>query len=136
VRNLDRSLGDGGMPLLGDLGVSFTKYGEGWAEAEWTPTELACNPMGAVHGGTYAVIHDATMNFSAMSALDKGDRAVTIAISYTTMRASAAGDARAVRGDVVRVTRSLAYVETVVTDAHGERISSATGQFILRRKEQ
>jgi hypothetical protein len=41
VRNLDRSLGDGGMPLLAQLGVSFERYGEGWAEAAWQPTELA-----------------------------------------------------------------------------------------------
>jgi hypothetical protein len=29
VRNMDRSLGDGGMPLLGQLGVEFERYGEG-----------------------------------------------------------------------------------------------------------
>jgi hypothetical protein len=40
VRNLDRSLGDGGMPLREPLGVWFERYGEGWAEATWTPTEL------------------------------------------------------------------------------------------------
>ena len=46
MRNLDKSLGDGGMPLLAQLGLSFERYGEGWAEATWTPTELACNPLG------------------------------------------------------------------------------------------
>jgi acyl-coenzyme A thioesterase PaaI-like protein len=62
---MDRSLGDGGMPLLGQLGVSFERYGDGWAEAAWTPTELAGNPFGVVHGGVYGVVHDAAMNFAA-----------------------------------------------------------------------
>ena len=36
---MDKALGDGGMPLLGQLGVDFRRYGEGWVEAAWTPTE-------------------------------------------------------------------------------------------------
>jgi Translation initiation factor 2 (IF-2; GTPase) len=44
------------MPLLGSLGVSFDSYGEGWAIAKWVPTELACNPLGGVHGGVVATV--------------------------------------------------------------------------------
>ncbi len=69
MRNMDKSLGDGGMPLLEQLGLSFERYGEGWAEATWTPTDLACNPLGPVHGGVYGVVHDAAMNFATNSAL-------------------------------------------------------------------
>ena len=86
---MDRSLGDGGMALLGQLGVSFTSYGEGWVEARWVPTEAACNPLGPVHGGVYAVVHDAAMNFATNSALEKGDRCATISITYSTMRGAA-----------------------------------------------
>ena len=59
-----------GDEFLGLLGVSFESYGDGWAEAAWAPTELACNPFGSVHGGVYGVIHDAAMNFAANSALE------------------------------------------------------------------
>ena len=41
---MDRSLGDGGMALLGRLGVSFERYGEGWVEATWVPTEDGVQP--------------------------------------------------------------------------------------------
>ena len=91
MRNLDTSLGDGGMPLLAQLGLSFERYGEGWAEATWTPTDLACNPIGPVHGGVYAVVHDAAMNFATNSALERGDRSATLDISYQTRRAASAG---------------------------------------------
>ena len=132
---MDRSLGDGGMPLLGQLGVTFERYGEGWAEASWTPTELAGNPFGIVHGGVYGVIHDAAMNFAVNSALERGDRASTLDVQYQTRRAAKAGDALRVRGEVTQLTRQIAYVESVVRDADDRVLSQATATFMLRRRE-
>lgn len=133
---MDKSLGDGGMPLLGRLGVHFERYGEGWVEAAWVPTADACNPAGPVHGGVYAVVHDAAMNFATNAALERGDRCATISITYSAMRAASAGDVLAVHGEVVRLTKQIAYLETTVTNADGEPVSKATGTFILRRRER
>ncbi len=135
-RNLDNALGDGGMPLLAQLGISFDGYGEGWATATWTPTELACNPLGAVHGGVYGVIHDAAMNFATNAALESGDRAATLDIKYETMRATEAGAELSVRGEVVRLARQIAYLESWVRDPAGELVSRGTGTFFVRRKER
>jgi uncharacterized protein (TIGR00369 family) len=132
---MDRSLGDGGMALLAQLGISFDEYGEGWATAKWTPTELACNPAGTVHGGVYGVVHDAAMNFATNAALESGDRAATLELKYSTMRAAQAGDVLSVRGEVVRLARQVAYLETAISDADGQPISKGTGTFFVRRKE-
>jgi uncharacterized protein (TIGR00369 family) len=132
---MDRSLGDGGMPLLARLGMSFERYGEGWVEATWVPTEDACNPAGPVHGGVYAVVHDAAMNFATNAALDRGDRAATISITYSTMRGANAGDRLAVRGEVIRLARQIAYLETTITNVDGDLVSKASGTFIIRRRE-
>jgi uncharacterized protein (TIGR00369 family) len=131
---MDKSLGDGGMPLLAGLGVNFDAYGEGWASATWRPTELACNPLGGVHGGVFGVIHDAAMNFATNSALESGDRAATLDVAYQTIRPAAAGDALAVRGEIVRVAKQVAYATSTVRNADGEIVSSATATFLLRRK--
>ena len=133
-RNLDDALGDGGMPLLAQLGLSFERYGVGWAEATWAPTELACNPLGTVHGGVYGVIHDAAMNFAASSALERGDRAATLDLSYQTIRPSSSGDRLAVRGDVLRLGTNVAYLESTVRDAEAAFISRATATFFVRRR--
>jgi uncharacterized protein (TIGR00369 family) len=136
MRNMDRSLGDGGMALLAQLGLSFERYGEGWAEATWEPTDLACNPHGIVHGGVYGVIHDAAMNFATNSALQKGDRAATLDVSYQTRRGVNAGAALTVRGEVVQVTKSVAYVESVVAEADGGAVvSKGMATFALRRAD-
>jgi uncharacterized protein (TIGR00369 family) len=131
---MHRSLGDGGMPLLGRLGLTFESYGDGWAEATWIPTELACNPLGGVHGGVFGVIHDAAMNFAVNSALESGDRAATLDVNYQTIRPAAAGDRLAVRGEVVRTAKQVAYASAVVTDGDGADISRATATFLLRRR--
>jgi uncharacterized protein (TIGR00369 family) len=135
MRSMDKALGDGGMPLLGQLGVDFQRYGEGWVEAAWVPTDSACNPVGAVHGGVYAVVHDAAMNFATNSALEKGESGATISITYSTMRGAEAGDALAVRGEVVCLARRIAYLQTTITNAAGEIVSTASGTFILRRRD-
>ena len=134
-RNLDEALGDGGMPLLAQLGLSFRHYGEGWAEASWTPTALACNPLGTVHGGVYGVVHDALMNFAASSALERGDRAATLDLSYQTMRAAEAGAPLAVRGEVVRLSKSVAYLESTVRGADAALVSRGTATFFVRRHD-
>ena len=130
-RNLDKALGDGGMPLLAQLGLSFDAYGEGWATAAWTPTELACNPLGQVHGGVYGVIHDAAMNFATNSALESGDRGATLDVAYQTIRPAEAGASLAVRGEVVRLAKQIAYVESTVRDDAGELVSRATATFFV-----
>ncbi len=132
-RNMDNSLGDGGMPLLGQLGISFDGYGEGWVTAAWAPTELACNPLGPVHGGVYGVVHDAAMNFAMNAALESGDRATTLDLKYETMRAAQAGEALSVRGEVVRLARQVAYLESWVRSADGQLVSRGTGTFFVRR---
>jgi len=134
-RNLDRSLGDGGMPLLAQLGLRFDAYGDGWSAAAWAPTELACNPAGVVQGGVYGVIHDAAMNFAVNSALERGDRASTLDVQYQTRRAAKAGDALRVRGEVTQISRQIAYVESVVAGADDRVVSQATATFALRRRE-
>ncbi len=132
---MDKALGDGGMALLGQLGVNFVRYGEGWVEAEWNPTDSACNPVGAVHGGVYAVVHDAAMNFATNSALQRGESGATVSITYSTMRGAKAGEALAVRGEVIRLARQIAYLTTTITNADGDVVSTASGTFILRRRD-
>jgi uncharacterized protein (TIGR00369 family) len=131
---MHRSLGDSGMPLLSQLGLAFDGYGDGWAEAAWAPTALACNPAGIVHGGVYGVIHDAAMNFAANSALESGDRSTTLDVQYQTLRPAQAGDALRVRGEVVRASRQVAYVQSAVRDGDDQLVSQATSTCLLRRK--
>ena len=136
TRDMTKWLGDGGMPLIGQLGASFDAFGEGWVTATWTPTELAGNTRGIVQAGVVSVLLDAAMNFALNAGLDGGDRSkATLEMKTETMRASQVGDVLHVRGEVVRLTRSFAWTEAWVRQGgpDGELAARSTGTFAVHR---
>ena len=136
MRNMDRWLGDGGMPIIEAVGAGFDAYGDGWVTARWSPTPLACNPGGVVQAGVHSVLLDAAMNFAINAGLDGRDRArATLELKAETMRPVKAGDALTVRGEVVRMARQVAYAEAAVRDADGALVSRSTGTFLLHRED-
>src|SRR6202046_2317405 len=96
-KDMDRWLGDGGMPIIGLVGGAFTAYGVagedlGWAGGTFTPTELACNPHGITQAGVHSLLLDAAMNFAINSALPGRDRTRgTLEMETETMRPAVRG---------------------------------------------
>jgi uncharacterized protein (TIGR00369 family) len=140
-RDMDRWLGDGGMPILGQVGGSLESYGVdgedlGWVEGSFDPTELACNPGGVVQAGVHSLLLDACINFAINAALPRGDRArATLELKTETMRAATRGTKYRLRGQVVRMARQVAYGEATVRSPDGELYTRATGTFLLHRAE-
>lgn len=134
-RDMDKWLGDGGMRLLAELGIEMTAYGGGWAEGRWVPSAFCCNPQGFVQTGTFTVAIDAAMNFAVLASMEKGETTATLEIKTSNLRAAREGDELLVRGEVDRMTRSIAFTSCRVTGAEGALVAEATGTFILRRKQ-
>ena len=141
IKDMDRWLGDGGMPVIAQVGASFTDYGVdgedlGWAEATWTPTPLACNPHGIVQAGIHSLVLDAAMNFAINSALSGKDRTRgTLEMKTETMRPAHREVLLTVRGEVARLARQVAYGEAAVRHRDGLLVSRATGTFLLHRPD-
>ena len=137
AKNMDRWLGDGGMALIGAVGATFDAYGVdgedlGWVEGGFTPTELACNPHGTVQAGVHALLLDASMNFAINAALSGRDRTqATIEMTTELLRPALLGERHRLRGDVVRLTRLIAYGEAIVMSGGGKDSSAAQrGRFL------
>jgi uncharacterized protein (TIGR00369 family) len=139
---MDRWLGDGGMALLGEVGASFLRYGVegedlGWAEGAFLPRDLAGNPHGSVQAGVHALLLDAAMNFAINAALRGRDRTeATIEMTTELLRPALIGERYLLRGEVVRLTRQIAYAEATVSNAESKLVSRATGTFLIRRNEE
>jgi len=137
---MDRWLGDGGMAIIGAIGGSFDSYGVdgedlGWVDGTFSPTALACNPHGAVQAGVHGVLLDAAMNFAINGALSGRDRTnATIEMTSELMRPAMLDGHYALRGEVVRLARQIAYAEATLWDESGKLISRATGTFLLHRE--
>jgi acyl-coenzyme A thioesterase PaaI-like protein len=136
---MDRWLGDGGMPIIAQVGGSFSGYGVdgedlGWVEGTFEPTALAGNPHGVVQAGIHSLLLDACMNFAINAALRGRDRTRgTLEMKTETMRPAMVGGAYRIRGEVARMARQVAYGEATVRDAEGALVSRATGTFLLHR---
>jgi uncharacterized protein (TIGR00369 family) len=136
---MDRWLGDGGMAVIGAIGGVFETYGVdgedlGWVAGSFTPTALACNPHGTVQAGVHSVLLDAAMNFCINAALVGRDRTeATIEMTTELMRPALLERHYLVRGDVVRLTRQIAYAESTIASDEGKLVSRATGTFLVHR---
>src|SRR5271156_6584772 len=139
-KDMDRWLGDGGMPIIDLVGGAFTVYGVdgedlGWVAGTFTPTDLACNPHGITQAGVHSLLLDACMNFAINAALGGRDRTRgTLELKTETMRPARAAETYTLRGDVVRMARQVAYGEATVRDVADQLVSRATGTFLLHRE--
>jgi uncharacterized protein (TIGR00369 family) len=133
---MDKWLGSGGMPVIDAIGANIHEYGDGWAVASWVPTDMACNPAGGVQAGVYAVMLDATMNFAINASLDGKDRTRgTLEMKVDCLKGAQQGDSLKVRGSVSRITKLIAFTESVVTNEKDEVIARSTGTFMISRGE-
>jgi uncharacterized protein (TIGR00369 family) len=140
-KDMDRWLGDGGMPIIELVGGAFSTYGVdgedlGWSGGTFTPTELACNPHGITQAGIHSLLLDAAMNFAINAALPRKARTRgTLEMKTECMRPARLGDSFALRGEVVRMAKQVAYGEASLRDADGALVSRATATFLLHRPE-
>lgn len=135
-RDMKRWLGDGGMPIIEQIGAALTDYGDAWVEGTWTPTTLACNPAGTVQAGVHGVVLDAAMNFAINASLSGRDRTrSTLEMKTDTMRAANLGGTFVVRGEVTRLAKQVAFAEATCRDGDGNLVSRSTGTFLLHRDE-
>jgi uncharacterized protein (TIGR00369 family) len=139
AKDMDRWLGDGGMPLIARVGAALEAYGVdgedlGWVTGRFVPDELACNPHGVVQAGVHSLLLDACMNFAINAALPGRDRTRgTLELKTETMRPAQRGGAYRLRGEVVRLARQVAFGEASVRDDQDRLVSRATGTFLLHR---
>ncbi len=141
IKDMDRWLGDGGMPIIGSVGASFSAYGVdgedlGWVEGSFVPTTMACNPHGIVQAGVHSLLLDAAMNFAINAAMPGRSRTrATLELKTEVMRPAMVGERYRLRGEVVRLARQVAYGEATVTDDEDRMVSRSTGTFLLHRPE-
>ena len=94
--------------------------------------ERHCNSHGIVHGGLMMTMIDLVLVASAKSVPE--DRFVTVSLNSEFIASAALGDRIEARGELIRRTRSLAFVRGQVTCGDATLLSSSAVLKQIRPK--
>ena len=114
------------IPFVEHLGFEMVFFDDGESELRFTPEPEHLNSFNVAHGGALMTLLDVALATAARS-VDKTMGIVTIEMKTSFMQP--ATGALTARGKLLHRTRSMAFTEGTVYDAHGRACAHATGTF-------
>ncbi len=114
------------IPFVSHLGFELVKMEGGESELRYLPKDEHMNSFRVTHGGAVMTLLDVVMATAARS-LEMEIGVVTIEMKTSFMR-PCQGQLVA-RGRLMHRTKSMAFTEGTVYDAHGQACAHATGTF-------
>jgi uncharacterized protein (TIGR00369 family) len=119
----------GASRLLG-LKVTVVDQANQKIEASFRATPELCNPIGTVQGGIITAMLDELMSISAMVAANFSIAVPTLEIKTSFLRAARPG-ALAGWGRVVRMGRSVVFLEGALHDDEGNLVATASSTAMV-----
>ena len=119
-------------PLHNFLGVTSISSDAGRGALSVTLTENVINPAGALHGGVIYSLCDVCAYGGLLSLLDEKTEAVTHDIQISVMRSAKLADVVDFQSEVVKMGKSVCFLDVKVTVA-GEIIASARVTKSIRK---
>jgi len=108
---------------------------KGTARVGYTATEQFCNPLGVIQGGFLTAMVDEAMAVACVAMANFSIFIPTLELKVSFLRAGYPGELEA-EGQVVRMGKSVAFLEGSLFDADGNLLlrASATGKVTRREK--
>ena len=121
---------------LGDLlGIVGEVKEPGYSRMRLEVDPAFFNPNGVLHGGVVYTLVDSSMGIAVSSGLMEGEHCATIDVTISYLAPVREGTLR-VESNVTKQGRSIAFVESKVTDDQGRLVATASGSmFVFRGRE-
>ena len=118
------------------LGMRPLEFGAGTSRWTWTDQPpAAMNPFGLVQGGYLAIFVDELCSTAIASVLEEGEWSVTAECKISYLRALKPG-VIAGTGEVIRRSRSLAFLEAELRGADGLIAVRASATWAISRAQR
>lgn len=116
------------------LRMRFVEISRGVVESQWTAPEHVCGMDGVVHGGVQATVIDETMGAAIHTMLEGtavGDGPIaTVEFELRYRRPTPIGVPLTVRGTYLRADGRNHFVEGVILNHDGERLTEARARWV------
>ena len=118
------------------IGRDIVRMENGQSEVRFTMSEVWLNMQGILHGGAYAAMLDTACGVAARSMLDmdKYRGQVTLELKTSYLKAGGPG-AYCAKGRVLRMGRSVSYVEASLYNDADEEVARASTTFKLLSRD-
>ena len=124
------------LPHARELGMDVTEIADGRATIRmaYDPRLVGDPATGVLHGGAISALMDTASGASVMSHPSQPRSTATLDLRIDYMRSATPGETITARAEVTHVTRSVAFIRVVATDADASRpVAQGTGTFTLER---
>jgi uncharacterized protein (TIGR00369 family) len=123
-------------PLADLLGIVTETRSNGYSRMRCPVDPALFNPNGVLHGGVVYTLIDYGMGGAVMSALGEGEYCTSIEVKVSYLASVREGTLTA-ETQVVKEGRTIAFVESKVTDDKGRLVATGSASmFIFRRPQE
>jgi acyl-CoA thioesterase len=110
------------------IGLQYTDMEKGFCRTELSITSAHLNPYGTLHGGVAYSLADTGMGGALSTLLADDERCSTIEIKINYLKSARSGRLFC-NTKVIHRGKSIAFLESVVTDQEEKMVATASGTF-------
>lgn len=133
IATLMRLINNG--PYIKHLSMQIIDLGKGFADMELTLGPEHFNPLGGIHGGTYASLVDSAAFWAAYYDLEEGLGFTTLDLKVSYLAPARQGKLLG-RGKCIKMGKTAGLGECIIYDQEGRLIAHGTSQLMATRAFQ